>query len=88
MGFSRRNTRTDADDSADRLVGTEGAVRRDRFHCRTGYFTDSGVIGSKEFVGRLYAVFKGHFSAKHKKEGKAISGLKGIYSLKRLYGEG
>jgi putative transposase len=72
---------------------TEGTTEQnittiDRFRCRTRYFADSGVIGSKEFVGRLYAVFKGHFSAKHEKKGKAISGLEGIYSLKRLYGEG
>ena len=60
----------------------------DRFRCRTRYFADSGIIGSKEFVGRLYTVFKGHFSSIHEKKGKAISGLQGVYSLKRLYGEG
>jgi putative transposase len=57
----------------------------DRFRCRTRYFADSGVIGSRKFVGHLYAVFKGHFSAKHEKKGKPITGLEGIYSLKRLY---
>lgn len=60
----------------------------DRFRYRTRYFTDSGIIGSKAFVSRLYTTFKGHFSSKHEKKPKAIGGLGGIYSLKRLYGEG
>ena len=60
----------------------------DRFRYRTRYFTDSGIIGSKSFVSRLYADFKDHFSSKHEKKPKPIGGLGGIYSLKRLYGEG
>lgn len=58
----------------------------DRFRNRTRYFTDSGIIGSKSFVSRLYADFKDHFSSKHEKKPKPIGGLGGIYSLKRLYG--
>ena len=60
----------------------------DRFRYRTRYFTDSGIIGSKSFVSRLYADFKDHFSSKHEKKPKPIGGLGGIYSLKRLYGGG
>jgi hypothetical protein len=35
--------------------------RSDRFRYRTRYFTDSGVIGSKEFVSKTYIRFKHHF---------------------------
>ena len=56
----------------------------DRFRYRTRYFTDSGIIGTKEFVSRVYQGFKGHFSSIHEKRPKPIQGLNGIYSLKRL----
>ena len=55
----------------------------DRFRYRTRYFTDSGIIGSKEFVSGLYTRFKGYFTSRHKKP-KAVQGLEGIFSLKRL----
>jgi putative transposase len=58
--------------------------KADRFRYRTRYFTDSGIIGSKEFVSQNYQRFKNLFSSKHKKRPKAIKGLDGIYSLKRL----
>ena len=58
--------------------------RNDRFRYRTRYFTDSGVIGSKEFVAENYQRFKNIFSSKHEKKPKAIKGLDGLYSLKRL----
>ena len=41
--------------------------RNDRFRYRTRYFTDSGVIGSKEFVSNTYMRFKHHFNSKNKK---------------------
>jgi len=56
----------------------------DRFRYRTRYFTDSGIIGSKEFVSKNYQRFKNIFSSKHEKKPKPIRGLDGIYSLKRL----
>ena len=56
----------------------------DRFRYRTRYFTDSGIIGSKAFVDRVYHQFKHHFSSKHEKRPKVIRGLDGVYSLKRL----
>ena len=56
----------------------------DRFKYRTRYFTDSGIIGTKAFVTRLYQTFKDHFSSKHEKRPKVIKGLDGIYSMKRL----
>jgi REP element-mobilizing transposase RayT len=56
----------------------------DRFRYRTRYFTDSGIIGTKAFVSRLYQRFKGYFSSKHEKQPRTIQDLDGIYSLKRL----
>ncbi len=58
-------------------------TRIDRFQSRTRYFTDSGIIGSKEFVYQNYLSFKHLFQSKEKKP-KPIKGLKGMYSLKRL----
>ena len=58
--------------------------KNDRFRYRTRYFTDSGIIGSKEFVSNNYQRFKNLFESKHEKKPKLIKGLDGIYSLKRL----
>jgi len=58
--------------------------RVDRFRYRTRYFTDSGIIGSKEFVRKNYQRFKHLFHSKHEKKPKLIKGLDGMYSLKRL----
>ncbi len=58
--------------------------KSDRFRYRTRYFTDSGIIGSKEFVSNNYQRFKNLFESKHEKMPKPIKGLDGIYSLKRL----
>ena len=50
----------------------------------TRYFTDSGIIGSKEFVSTNYQRFKGVFMSKREKIPKPVFGLDGVYSLKRL----
>ena len=52
--------------------------RSDRFRYRTRYFTDSGIIGSKEFVSENYQRFKNIFSSKHEKKPKPIKGLDGM----------
>jgi hypothetical protein len=59
-------------------------TRASRLRYRTRYFTDSGIIGSKEFVSAHYQRFKHLFVSKHEKIPKPIEGLSGIYSLKRL----
>ena len=56
----------------------------DRFRYRTRYFTDSGIIDTKEFVPKVYQDFKGYFASRHEKRPKPVQGLDGIYSLKRL----
>ena len=51
--------------------------RIDRFRHRTRYFTDSGIIGSKEFVTTNYQRFKHLFYSKHEKKPKPIKGIGG-----------
>ncbi len=55
-----------------------------RLRFKSRYFTDSGIIGSKEFVYQNYLVFKDMFNSKHEKKPKPVKGLAGFYSLKRL----
>jgi hypothetical protein len=57
--------------------------RSDRFRYRTRYFTDSGVIGTKEFVSSNYQRFKDLFMSKREKVPKPVTGLDGVYSAKR-----
>ena len=45
---------------------------------------EDGVIGTKDFVDRLYLQFKSYFSSKHEKRPKSIRGVEGVFSLKRL----
>jgi len=59
-------------------------TKASRLRYRTRYFTDSGIIGSKEFVATHYQQFKHLFASKHEKKPKPIQGLSGMYSLKRL----
>ena len=58
--------------------------RVDRFRYRTRYFSDSGIIGTKEFVSINYNRFKDIFMSKRKKVPKPVADLDGVYSLKRL----
>jgi putative transposase len=58
--------------------------RVQRFRYRTRYFTDSGIIGTKEFVSTNYQRFKDIFMSKKDKIPKPVAGLAGVYSLKRL----
>ncbi len=55
-----------------------------RFRYRTRYFTDSGIIGTKEFVSLNYRRFKDIFMSKREKIPRAVAGLDGVFSLKRL----
>ena len=62
-------------------------ISMDRLRFKTRYFTDSGIIGTKGFVSHYYEMFKGCFNTNNEKNPKKISGLDGIYSLKRLANE-
>jgi hypothetical protein len=59
-------------------------TKASRMRHRTRYLTDSGIIGSKEFVSTHYQRFKHLFATKNKKTPKPVKGLSGIYSLKQL----
>lgn len=59
-----------------------GSVKRLRY--RVKYFSDSGVIGSQVFVEGMVQYFKGRIPDKRKRVPLEISGLEGMYSLKRL----
>ena len=56
----------------------------DRFRYRTRYFIDSGIIGSREFVDRIYQQLKHYFFSAKEKRPKPIEGLEEVYSLKKL----
>ena len=88
-GAISRPDKTQAKVIGDRILKKERKrefelSRNDRFRYRTRYFTDSGVIGSKDFVSKNYMRFKQHFNSKNEKKPKSVKGLSGIYSLKRL----
>ena len=69
----------------DKERKNEFALKRvRRFRYRTRYFTDSGIIGTKEFVSINYQRFKHIFMSKREKIPIAVTGLDGVYSLKRL----
>jgi len=53
--------------------------RTDRFLYRTRYFTDSGIIGSREYVSVIYQQFKHLFQSKHEKKPKPVKGLNGVF---------
>jgi REP element-mobilizing transposase RayT len=59
-------------------------TRADLFRHRTRYFKDSGIIGSKEFVRENFQRFKHLFQSKNDRNPRHVTGLDGIYSLKRL----
>ena len=59
-------------------------TRADRFKQRTRYFTDSGIIGSKEFVQSTFQNFKHLFQTRNERVPRHVKGLDGIYSMKRL----
>ena len=61
-------------------------TRTERFAQRTRHFTDSGIIGTKEFVSATYGKFRHFFQTKKEKKPHRIRGLDGIWSMKRFGG--
>jgi hypothetical protein len=60
-------------------------IRRvDRFMNRTRYFTDAGIIGSKEFVGEVFDQVKHLLRSKDERRVTPVGGVEGVYSMKRL----
>jgi hypothetical protein len=60
----------------------------DRFRYRSRYFTDAGIIGSREFVGEVFDQVKHLLGSKDERRFKPVSGLERVYSMKRLQEKG
>ncbi|KXB09285.1 hypothetical protein AKJ60_00515 [candidate division MSBL1 archaeon SCGC-AAA385M11] len=58
--------------------------RVDRFMYRSRYFTDAGIIGSKEFVQEVFNQVKHLLRSKNERRFTLIGGVEGVYSMKRL----
>lgn len=56
----------------------------ERFIQRTRFFTDAGIIGSKEFVRQGFELFRDIIRPKRERKPHRIRGLDQIYSMKRL----
>lgn len=60
-------------------------VRRvDRFMYRTRYFTDAGIIGSRDFVSEVFDQVKFLLGSKDERKFTPVGGVEGLYSMKRL----
>jgi hypothetical protein len=51
---------------------------------RIARFVAKGEPAVYHVISRMYKQFKGYFASKHKKKPKAVQGLEGVFSLKRL----
>ncbi|GAB6059357.1 transposase [Desulfonatronum parangueonense] len=60
--------------------------RVDVFRHRCRYFTDSGIIGSKEFVSEVFNGVKHLLDSKDERRFTPVGGVEGVYSMKRLAG--
>ena len=58
--------------------------RAERFLHRSRYFTDSGILGSKEFVSEMFDRVKYMLRSKNERRFKPVGGIDGVYSMKRL----
>lgn len=59
-------------------------TRTERFKHKTRHFTDSGIIGSREFVRKTDELFKEFFQSSDERRPNRVQGLDGFYFLKRL----
>ncbi len=58
--------------------------RVDRFRYRCRYFTDSGIIGGKDFVQEVFDQVKHLLGSKDERRFTPIGGVEEVYSMKRL----
>ncbi len=58
--------------------------RQERFLYRSRYFTDAGIIGTKDFVKSMFDQFKHLLRCKPERKFTPVGGIEGIYSMKRL----
>ncbi|WP_045220273.1 transposase [Desulfonatronum thioautotrophicum] len=60
--------------------------RIDVFRHRCRYFSDSGIIGSKDFVSEVFDEVKHLLNSKNERRFTPVGGVEGVYSMKRLAG--
>ncbi len=58
--------------------------RAERFRYRCRYFTDSGIIGGKDFVQEVFDRVKHLLNSKDERKFTKVGGVEGIFSMKRL----
>src|SRR6056297_3748447 len=58
--------------------------RQERFLYRSRYFTDAGIIGSKDFVKTMFDRFKHLLNCKPERKFTPVGGVEGVYSMKKL----
>ena len=58
--------------------------RVEKFRYRSRYFTDAGIIGSKEFVSEVFDQIKSLLDSKDQRKFTPIGGVEGVYSMKKL----
>ena len=60
--------------------------RFELFCYRTRYFSDAGILGSKEFVQEVFDQVKHLLQSKDTRTFTSLAGAEGVYSMKRLRG--
>ncbi|EFI33082.1 protein of unknown function DUF1568 [Desulfonatronospira thiodismutans ASO3-1] len=58
--------------------------RAERFRYRCRYFTDSGIIGGKDFVQEVFDQVKHLLKSKDERKFTPVKGVDGVFSMKRL----
>jgi len=58
--------------------------RAELFAHRCRYFTDSGIIGSKEFVDKAFQEMRHLLKSKDMRRFTPVGGIRGVYSMKKL----
>ena len=58
--------------------------RFELFCYRTRYFSDAGILGSKEFVQEVFDQVKHLLTSKDERKFTCRAAAKGVYSMKRL----
>lgn len=58
--------------------------RFELFYYRTRYFSDAGILGSKEFVQEVFDQVKHLLASKDERKFTSLGGAGGVYSMKRL----
>jgi REP element-mobilizing transposase RayT len=60
--------------------------RFELFSYRTRYFSDAGILGSKEFIQEVFDQVKHLLKSKDERKFTSLGGADGVYSMKRLRG--